>query len=73
MDAVPAGRRVLAGVFLTHDFDPAFFEQHVLSLLFQRQYPSIYDGLNGWRYDAPAVNGIPGWPSWISNVWECPG
>jgi hypothetical protein len=26
-----------------------------LSPLFQRQYPSIYDGLDGWRYDEPAV------------------
>jgi hypothetical protein len=26
-----------------------------LSPLFQRPYPSIYDGLDGWRYDEPAV------------------
>lgn len=33
-----------------------------LSLLFQRQYPSIYDGLDGWRYDELALK------AWLLDV-----
>ena len=39
-----------------------------LSPLFQRQYASIYDGLDGWRYDEPAVKE---WLFDVASTLEC--
>ena len=39
-----------------------------LSPLFQRQYPSIYDGLDGWRYDEPAVKA---WLLQVASTLAC--
>jgi hypothetical protein len=39
-----------------------------LSPLFQRQYSSIYDGLDGWRYDEP---GVKEWLLHVASTLEC--
>ena len=38
LEAAIGGRRVTHGVFLTYDFEPAFFELHVLPRLFNRGF-----------------------------------